>query len=87
MSEYMISHHNYLQSLSFTDIEKCLIDWTSYRVPFNYQNKVIKINPPLSQEEFEREQDSIYNVKKYHFSFKRPEELTEEVLKRTYLNL
>ena len=87
MSEYFIQHFLYLKSLSFTDIEKGLIDWSAYRVPFNYQNKVIRVNPPLSEEEFERELDSPYKVKKYHYSFRREAELTEENLIKTYVNL
>ena len=83
----MIQHFNYLQSLSFTDIEKAQIDWCAYKVQFNYQNKVIKINPPLSPEEFEKEHDSRYKIKKYHYSFRRQEELTEENLRKTYINL
>jgi hypothetical protein len=70
----------YLKSLDFYTIEKGSIDWSAYRVPFNFSNKVIKINPPLSEEEFEKEQDSPYKLKKYHFSFRRPEEITEENL-------
>lgn len=63
------------------------MDWNAFRVPFNYQAKVVKINPPLSEEEFEREHESPYKVKKYHYSFRRPEELTEENLKKTFVNL
>lgn len=58
MSEYMIEHYKYLKSLSFTEIEKAAMDWSAYRVPFNYSNKVVRANPPLSPEEFEKEHDS-----------------------------
>jgi hypothetical protein len=87
MSEYFVGHYQYLKSVPFTQIEKGMIDWSAYRVPFNYQNKVIKMNPPLSEEEFEREHESPYKVKKYHYSFRREEELTEENLKKTFVNL
>lgn len=87
MSEYFIQHYKYLKSVSFTDIEKACIEWSAYRVPFNYQNKVVRINPPLSEEEFEKEHDSPYKVKKYHYSFRREQELTEENLIKTYVNL
>ena len=87
MSEYIIQHYEYLKSLSFTDIEKSKFDFCAYRVPFNYSNKVVKVNAPLSEEEFERELESPYKVKKYHFSFRRPEELTEDALQKTYVNL
>jgi len=87
MSEYMMQHYKYLKSLKFTDIEKANVDWLAYRVPFNYQTKLIRVNPPLSEEEFEREHDSPYKVKKYHYSFRREAELTEENLVKTYVNL
>jgi hypothetical protein len=80
MSEYLVQHFLYLKSLSYVEIEKAIIDWSAYRVPFNYWNKVIKVNRPLSEEEFEKEQDSPYKLKKYHFSFRRPEEITQENL-------
>lgn len=76
-----------MKSLSYTDLEKASVDWCAYRVPFNYSNKVLKLNPPLSEDEFEREHDSPYKVKKYHYGFRRPEELTEENLKKTFVNL
>mmetsp|Transcript_34947 Transcript_34947/g.53649 ORF Transcript_34947/g.53649 Transcript_34947/m.53649 type:complete len:493 (+) Transcript_34947:413-1891(+) len=87
MSEYLIQHFKYLQSLKFTDIERGEVDWSAYKVPFNYQTKVERINPPLSEEDFQREHDSPYKVKKYHYSFRLPEELTEDNLQRTYINL
>lgn len=87
MAEYFVSHYQYLKSVPFTQIEKGMVDWSAYRVPFNYQNKVIKVNPPLSEEEFEREHESPYKVKKYHYSFRREEELTEENLRKTFVNL
>lgn len=36
MSEYLVQHYFYLKSLSFLDIEKGMVDWCAYRVPFNY---------------------------------------------------
>ena len=87
MCEYLVQHFNYLKSLKFVDLEKASVDWCAYRVPFNYQNKVVKVNPPLSEDEFEKELDSPFKVKKYHYSFKREEELTEENLQKTFVNL
>ena len=80
MSEYFAQHFFYLQSLSFTDLEKSAVDWSAYRVPLNYANKLVKVNPPLTEEEFEMEHDSNYKVKKYHYSFRHPEELTPAAL-------
>jgi len=87
MSEYFVQHFNYLKSLDFMELEKAAVNWCSYRVPFNYPNKIMKINPPLSEEEFEKELESPFKVKKYHYSFRREEELTEENLKKTFVNL
>mgnify|MGYP006893775702 CR=1 FL=1 len=36
MSEYLVQHFLYLKSLSYVEIEKAIIDWSAYRVPFNY---------------------------------------------------
>ena len=87
MCEYFVQHFNYLKSLSFTEIEIATIDWCSFRVPQNYKNATFKINPPLTEEDFEKEHDSPYKVKKYHYSFRREEELSEENLKKTFVNL
>jgi hypothetical protein len=87
MSEYLVQHYNYLKSLSFTQIEQSAIDWCAYRVPFNYKTKLIKANPPLSEEEFEREYNSPYKVKKYHYNFRNEIELNEENLQKTFVNL
>jgi hypothetical protein len=87
MSEYLVQHWQYLKSLSFTDLEKANVDWCAYRVPYNYQTKIIKVNPPLTEEEFEKENESPFKVKKFHYSFRRPEELSEENLKKTFVNL
>jgi hypothetical protein len=87
MSEYLVQHFYYLKSLPFTELEKATVDWCAYRVPFNFQDKVVKFNPPLSEEEFEKELDSPFKVKKYHYSFRREEELTKENLQKTFVNL
>jgi len=52
MSEYLIQHFEYLKSIKFTDIERGEVDWSSYRVPFNYQQKIQRVNPPLSEDDF-----------------------------------
>ena len=48
---------------------------------------MVKVNPPLTEEEFEREHDSPFKVKKYHYSFRGPDELSEENLQKTFVNL
>lgn len=64
-----------------------MVDWCAYRVPFNFQNKLMKVNPPLSEEEFEKEFNSPYKIKKYHYNFRTDNELTEENLRKTFVNL
>ena len=56
-------------------------------MPFNYRNKLLKDNPPLSEEEFEREFESPYKVKKFHYNFRNDDELSEENLRKTFINL
>ncbi len=87
MAEYLVQHFNYLKTLSFSQLEQCAIDWCAYRVPFNYKVKVIKVNPPLSEEEFEREYNSPYKVKKFHYNFRQEDELNEVNLQKTFVNL
>lgn len=87
MSEYMMQHYQFLKTLSFEEIERGVIDWCAYRVPFNYRTKLIRVNPQLGEEEFEKEFNAPYSIKKYHYNFRHDEELTEENLKKTFVNL
>lgn len=48
---------------------------------------MIRANPPLSEEEFEKEFNSPYKVKKYHYNFRREDELSEANLQKTFVNL
>jgi DNA replication protein DnaC len=41
----------------------------------------------LSPEEFQKEADSPYATKRYHYNHKHPEELTEECMRRTFVNM
>ena len=77
----------YLKTLSFEDIEQCNVQWSAYRVPVNFKDKLVRVNPPLSEEEFEKEYNSPYKVKKYHYNFRHDDELTEENLRKTFVNL
>ncbi len=45
------------------------------------------VNQPLSQEEFEKERDSPYKTKKYHYNYRNPDELSPENLTQTFINL
>lgn len=87
MSEYFAQHYLYLKTLSFEDIEKNLVEWSAYRVPINFKDRIVRINPPLSEEEFEKEYNSPYKIKKYSYNFRNDEELSEEHLRKTFVNL
>lgn len=41
----------------------------------------------MSTEEFEKEKESPYKTKKYHYNYRQPEELEEENLQRTFINM
>ena len=41
----------------------------------------------LSEAEFEKEYNSPYKVKKYHYNFRDESELSEDNLRRTFVNL
>ena len=87
MSEYLIRCFKFIKTLSFQEIEGGNIDWNACRIPINYEDRVIKYNIPLSEYEFKREMNSSYKVKKYHYNYRWPEELTEENLKKTFVNM
>lgn len=86
MSEYLINSFEYIKTLSFTDIEKANIDWSTCRIPVNYKHKVMSYNLPLSESEFMRETNSRYQVKMYQYNYRWPQELTEDALKNTFIN-
>lgn len=41
----------------------------------------------MSEEEFEKEFDSEYRTKAYHYNYRHPVEMEEENLRKTYVNL
>lgn len=87
MAEYFKQHFDYINSLSFEELEKCVVDWSAYRVPFNFREKLLAHNPQMSEEEFEQEFNSNYKTKSYHYNYRHPAEMTEENLRKTYVNL
>ncbi|CAI2359543.1 unnamed protein product [Moneuplotes crassus] len=87
MSEYLIKSFKYIKTLSYQDIEGGNFDWNACLTPINYEDRVIKYNIPLSEYEFQREMNSSYKVKKYHYNYRWPDELSEENLKKTFINM
>lgn len=86
MSEYFIQHYKYLKTLSYEQIEQCDVHWSPFRVGFNYTDKIVKYNVPLTEEEFEQELNSPYAIKQYHYDFIKPTELEMNTLKKTFVN-
>jgi hypothetical protein len=78
-----------MKTLSYSDIEKGNIEFTTSRIPFNLRERYYRFsaNKPLSPEEFEKEFDSPYKIKKYHYNYRHPEEISERNLKQTFLNM
>lgn len=89
MSDYLLSHYKYLKTLNFNEIESGMINWSVNRVDFNPRERFTRIaaNRPLSPEEFENEFDSPYKTKKYHYNYRNAEELDEDNLQRTFVNM
>ena len=88
-SMYLLKHYQYMRTLSFTDIEKGNFEFSTARIPFNTRETFTRLaaNTPLSPEEFQKEVDSPYAIKKYHYNHKQPEELGEECMRRTFVNM
>lgn len=89
MASYLLEHFKYLKTLDYVEIEKCMVDWSVNRVPFNPRERFTRIsaNQPLSIEEFEKEYESPYETKKYHYNYRHERELADENLKKTYINM
>lgn len=85
----MLTHFEYLKTLSFTDLEKANVEWGAWRVPYNSKERFTRLaaNVPLSPEEFEKEHDSLYITKKYHYNFRHQTEMSEENMQKTFVNL
>ena len=85
----MVQHYHYLKTLDFTTIEQGMVDWSVNRIPFNSREQFTRIsaNHPLSPEEFEKEMASPYKTKKYHYNYRNADELNDENLQRTFVNM
>ncbi len=88
-SAYLLQHYKYMKTLSFTDIEQGNYAFTTARIPVTCREMFTRLsaNTVLSPEEFQKEVDSPYNIKKYHYNYRHPEESTEECLRRTFVNM
>lgn len=73
MSEYLIKHFRYIQTLSLEDIESGQIDFDIYRNSLNFKQKIQEFNPPLSQEEFDAELSNSNPIKKFFYNYDDPE--------------
>ena len=66
-----------------------MIDWSVNRIPYNPRESFTRLsaNQPLSEEEFLKEHDSPYKTKRYHYNYRQDEELSEENLQKTFVNM
>lgn len=66
-----------------------MVEWSVNRIPFNPREQFTRlpVNRPLSIEEYEKERDSPYKTKKYHYNYRNPDELSPENLTQTFINL
>lgn len=89
ISQYLLQHYYYLKTLSFSDIEKGLVEWKASRIPYNARERFTRIpaNRPLSEEEFAKEYESPYKTKKYHYNYRFEGELTEDMMQKTFINM
>lgn len=87
MSEYLMRCFKLIKTLDFQQIEGGNIDWNACRIPINYEDRVIKYNVPLSEYEFKREMNTSYKIKKYHYNYRWADELSDEYLKKTFINM
>ena len=89
MSAYLLAHYRYLKTLDFNTIEQGLVDWSVHRVPVNSRETftIISANHALSEEEFLKEKASPYKTKKYHYNYRHAVELSEENLRKTFVNM
>ena len=73
MSEYIIKHYEYLQTVELDRFLWSDIEWDVYRIPVTYKAKLQEVNPPLSEEELAEEINSDKKVKKHYYSYDDPE--------------
>jgi len=87
MAEYMIKCYEYYRTLSYEEIEKGLYFFDVFRCSLDYMEKLQKINPPLSDEEFEAELDSSDKIKKFYYNYDDPDyEMPIDIEARKLIN-
>lgn len=73
MSEYVIKHLQYLENVDFQEFMLSDMQWDVYRIPITYRDMLQTVNPPLPEEELEKEINSDKKVKKHYYSYDDPE--------------
>lgn len=87
MGEYMVKTYEYFQNVSYEDIEKGHYNFDVFRCDLDYFEKISKINPPLSEEEFNAELDSPDTIKKFFYNYEDEEyEMPIDVEKKKLIN-
>src|SRR3990167_666111 len=72
MSEYLIKHFQYIQSLSMEDLGRAQLDFDVYRISIDYKSKIQEVNPPLTEEEFEAELNNSNKIKSFFYNYDDP---------------
>ena len=73
LSEYMIQHFRYLNTLSLEDFMTGQIDFDIYRNTLEYKEKIVALNRPLTEEEFDAELESSNPNKKFSYNYDDPD--------------
>jgi len=74
ISEYLLTHYDYIKSLTIEDLMDGRIAWDAYRIPLDYKSRITKVNPQLSKEEFEAELSSPEKIKKFFYLYENKED-------------
>lgn len=70
--EYAIKTYEMLKNTPIEKIKDCLLDFDAYAGDYDYREKLQAINPPLSEDEYQRELESDKATKKYYYTYDLP---------------
>lgn len=73
MGEYLIKNQQAMKKLSLKDLEKGLMNFDIFRISLDYREKILAVNPQLTQDEFEAELDNDEQVKKFFYTYDDPD--------------
>lgn len=68
MAEYLKANHDFLNAQPYEVFDHCNVEFDVFKIGFDYQEKLLTVNPPLSEEEFTKEFLSDKKKKKYYYA-------------------